>query len=47
MTSLFDPVAFARALINIDSTTGIEREAGDWLVRELRGLGYTVVEQPL
>ncbi len=47
MKSLFDPIAFARALINIDSTTGIEREAGDWLVRELRGLGYTVVEQPL
>lgn len=45
MTSRFDAVAFARALINIDSTTGKEREAGDWLARELGGLGYTVVEQ--
>lgn len=43
----FDPVAFARALINIDSTTGQEAEAGAWLAGELRGLGYTVVEQPL
>jgi len=47
MTLPFDPVAFARALINIDSTTGREAEAGEWLARELRGLGYTVVEQPL
>ena len=47
MTLPFDPVAFARALINIDSTTGREAEAGAWLARELRGLGYTVVEQPL
>ncbi len=47
MTLPFDPVAFARALINIDSTTGREAEAGLWLARELRGLGYTVVEQPL
>jgi acetylornithine deacetylase len=43
----FDPVAFARALINIDSTTGREAEAGAWLAGELRELGYTVVEQPL
>ena len=47
MTLAFDPIAFARALINIDSTTGQEAEAGAWLARELRGLGYTVVEQPL
>jgi acetylornithine deacetylase len=47
MTLPFDPVAFARGLINIDSTTGREAEAGAWLARELRGLGYTVVEQPL
>ena len=47
MNSRFDAIAFARALINIDSTTGKEAEAGEWLVRELRGLGYTVVEQPV
>src|SRR5215208_4602913 len=47
MKSEFDPIGFARALINIDSTTGREREAGDWLARELGELGYTVVRQPL
>jgi acetylornithine deacetylase len=47
MTLRFDPVAFARALIDIDSTTGREAEAGAWLSRELQGLGYTVAEQPL
>jgi acetylornithine deacetylase len=47
VTTSFDPVAFARALINIDSTTGQEAEAGVWLARELRQLGYTVAEQPL
>jgi acetylornithine deacetylase len=47
MTLGFDPIGFARALINIDSTTGREGEAGTWLAGELRGLGYTVVEQPL
>jgi acetylornithine deacetylase len=47
MTLAFDPIAFARALINIDSTTGHEAEAGAWLAAQLRGLGYIVVEQPL
>ena len=47
MTSSFDLIAFARALINIDSTTGREAEAGKWLAAELQGLGYAVVEQPL
>jgi acetylornithine deacetylase len=45
-----DPVAlvdFARALIDIDSTTGREAEAGRWLADRLRGLGYRVSEQPL
>ncbi len=42
-----ETVAFARALIDIDSTTGREREAGEWLAGVLRELGYTVVEQPL
>jgi acetylornithine deacetylase len=47
MTSAFDAIGFARALINIDSTTGQEADAGSWLAGELRGLGYTVVEQPI
>lgn len=47
MTMPFDPIAFARVLINIDSTTGREAEAGAWLARALRELGYAVVEQPL
>ena len=40
-----DVLAFARALIDIDSTTGRETEAGTWLAERLRGLGYHVVEQ--
>ena len=43
-----DPVtalAFARELIDIDSTTGSEAAAGAWLAAQLRGLGYQVVEQ--
>jgi acetylornithine deacetylase len=47
MTLPFDPIPFARALINIDSTTGQEAEAGRWLAGELRALGYHVIEQPL
>jgi acetylornithine deacetylase len=42
-----DPVAFARGLIDIDSTTGREGEAGRWLARELRELGFAVIEQPV
>lgn len=38
-------VEFARALVDIDSTTGIEGDAGRWLADALRGHGYTVVEQ--
>ena len=40
-------LAFARELIDIDSTTGREHEAGRWLADRLRGFGYTVVEQPV
>jgi acetylornithine deacetylase len=47
MTSAFHALDFARALINIDSTTGQEAAAGVWLAQELRNLGYTVVEQPI
>jgi acetylornithine deacetylase len=38
-------LAFTRSLIDIDSTTGREAEAGQWLARQLRALGYTVLEQ--
>jgi acetylornithine deacetylase len=40
-------LAFARGLIDIDSTTGREADAGRWLADRLRGLGYAVVEQPV
>ena len=42
-----DPVALARGLIDIDSTTGREGDAGAWLARVLRDRGYQVVEQPV
>jgi acetylornithine deacetylase len=40
-------VSFARELIDIDSTTGREQEAGRWLSARLRALGYAVAEQPV
>lgn len=40
-------VGFARALIDIDSTTGREQQAGTWLAGALRDLGYAVHEQPV
>ncbi|HXW06248.1 MAG TPA: M20/M25/M40 family metallo-hydrolase [Vicinamibacterales bacterium] len=45
-----DPVemlAFARALIDIDSTTGKEAEAGEWLASALRRRDFEVTEQRL
>ncbi len=42
-----DPVALARALIDIDSTTGREGELGSWLAGFLRERGYRVDEQPV
>lgn len=42
-----DPVALTRTLVDIDSTTGDEQEAGEWLARFLRARGYDVAEQPL
>ena len=45
-----DPIAalrFARELIDIDSTTGREGEAGVWLAGALEELGYEVVRQPV
>ena len=42
-----DPVDLARALVDIDSTTGQEQKAGAWLSRFLRDRGYEVSEQPV
>src|SRR5688572_19569921 len=42
-----DPVELTRSLVDIDSTTGREEEAGRWLARYLRELRYEVVEQPV
>lgn len=42
-----DLIAFTRGLVDIDSTTGREGEAGAWLVRMLRDRGYHVMEQPV
>ena len=42
-----DLIAFARTLIDIDSTTGREGAAGEWLAGQLRTLGYSVTEQPV
>ena len=40
-----DIVALTRALVDIDSTTGREGQAGRWLADYLRGRGWAVVEQ--
>jgi acetylornithine deacetylase len=40
-------IAFARELIDIDSTTGREQRAGEWLAARLERLGYTVDRQPV
>jgi acetylornithine deacetylase len=40
-------VAFARELIDIDSTTGREQQAGEWLASALEHLGYRVDRQPV
>jgi acetylornithine deacetylase len=42
-----EALAFAREIIDIDSTTGREAEAGRWLAGRLREMGYTVTEQRL
>lgn len=42
-----DPLALTRALVDIDSTTGREAEAGRWLADYLRTLGFTVAELPV
>ncbi len=42
-----EAIAFARALIDIDSTTSREAAAGTWLSGQLRQRGYNLVQQPL
>ena len=42
-----DAVRFARELIDIDSTTGREARAGEWLATRLATLGYDVTRQPV
>ena len=42
-----DVVAFTRRLVDIDSTTGREGEVAAVIAGELRGRGYSVLEQPL
>jgi len=42
-----DPIALARSLIDIDSTTGREGALGSWLATFLRERGYRVDEQPV
>lgn len=42
-----DTVELTRSLVDIDSTTGREGEAGRWLSAYLRDLGFHVVEQPV
>jgi acetylornithine deacetylase len=42
-----DPVALARQLIDIDSTTGREAEVSVFLAGFLRARGYAVLEQPV
>lgn len=42
-----DPVALTRALVDIDSTTGRETEAGEWIARLLDERGYAVTRQPV
>jgi acetylornithine deacetylase len=42
-----DPVFITRSLVDIDSTTGREAAAGEWLADFLRSRGYRVTEQPV
>jgi acetylornithine deacetylase len=40
-------VRLTRELVDIDSTTGREGEAGEWIARCLEGFGYDVTRQPV
>ncbi len=45
VASAVDLISLTRALVDIDSTTGREGEAGQWLAGYLRSRGFAVVEQ--
>ncbi len=45
--AVVDPVALARALVDLDSTTGREHEAGRYLAHYLAELGWRITEQPV
>ncbi|MDA1305897.1 MAG: M20/M25/M40 family metallo-hydrolase [Acidobacteria bacterium] len=42
-----DIIAFTRAIVDIDSTTGREQEVAAFIARTLREFGWHVDEQPL
>jgi acetylornithine deacetylase len=42
-----EQIALTRALVDIDSTTGLEGEAGEFLTDTLQGFGYDVSRQPV
>jgi acetylornithine deacetylase len=42
-----DPIGLTRSLVDVDSTTGREGDAGRFLARYLRDRGYLVSEQPV
>jgi len=42
-----DPVGLTRSLVDLDSTTGCEEPAGEWLAEFLRRRGYHVDLQPV
>ena len=42
-----ETIAFARRLIDVDSTTGRERACGEWLASDLERRGYQVARQPV
>jgi acetylornithine deacetylase len=46
-TGPVDILSLTRALVDIDSTTGREGEAGRWLANYLGQAGYAVTEQPV
>lgn len=40
--AIYDPIAFTRSLIDIESVSGNEHAVGEWLVQQLEGLDYWV-----
>ena len=47
LDSPVDLISLTRSLVDIDSTTGREGDAGRWLAGYLRALGFAVTEQPV